>query len=571
MNRNGQIAGIGLTLALSLIVLGWVESFPVSLAAAEDSNLLHISPLFWIGLLLAYPAVFLVGINSDRPVWRLLCSVVFIFLFTAPKLLYLQTGSDTETFVGLLDIYNGMTSVHFEDEVYSQWPMLTMWGRLIQLFCRCDSALVYWLFWGIQIVGFGTAGYLLFSQEPSNSPADFLGLYLWASVLFWFWDWQVSAYNLSLVFVFVIFSLLPREQWRFRLVIIFLFTTLAFSHGFVPTWILTAIPLIVVLELLARLPQLQPIFSKLLRVRAATHGAGDRLVEKSPWRWLPLFLILTAIHMAILFFHSTRLVQRIVLILQNYYTSFLQEQLSVNTVTRYVSMAATAPTDPFDIVTKWLAWFDLGLNLLLIGLCLLFLWWRKRAVLLNWAVFLTGSAHYIAGNFLPVLGPRALNIIMILPVRGLNALLQEKRLRKPVLAVFFLAITLYPVNLVRLQMRHTQYNTFESFRATRYVAPFMAHDVEQGASEIRLLTDQPQFQYLRLSLPRSALEKPDYRAPEPDTENFQYVLNSTEVAAALAIRQWPDLATITAAPDKPYNRIYDSGRYVWLVQANGPN
>jgi hypothetical protein len=569
MNRTQQLAGIGLLVAFSLMLIGWAQSYPVSLASVDDSNLDHINLLFWIGLCLGYPSLFLFGIKSSAPLRALSC-VLFMILFTAPKLLYVQAGSDTETFISLLDVLAQGRMLSFEAQTYSQWPIVTMWGRLLQMYCQCDSAIVYWFFWGIQILGFGLAGYLLFSEEPHQNPADFLGLYLWVSVLFWFWDWQVSAYNLALIFVFTIISLLPHERLPFRILVVLLFSVLTFSHGFVPVWILTIVPSVMILKWVWMLALKARDYYRQARPNykfSLNRLPREKLSFSSTLHWLYLFLILASIQLLVLTFHSSRLVTRIILTVQDYYTKILAAQLSSTTVTRYVSMAAAPPTDPFDIVTKWLAWIDLGLNAMLIGICFLALLWWKRWVLFNWAillsVFLTGAGHYMAGNLLPILGARALNIILILPVQGLKVLLLHKNLRRPILAIFFVAMTLYPVNQLRMQMRHTQYNTMESLRAVRYVLPVIEQDLQRGESILKVLSDQPQAHYLWTGLPRLSLYSLSYRARELEVDDFDYVLASAETDVALADRNWPKTDEILAN-GRAYNRIYDSGRYVWF-------
>ncbi|HXF60463.1 MAG TPA: hypothetical protein VNK95_02530 [Caldilineaceae bacterium] len=570
MTKSGRFAAIGLTLAITLLVIGWAESFPVSLTSASGRNLEQISLLFWIGLFLAFPLVFIVGLGASPSV-RAFCCIIFIFLFTTPKLLYVQTGSDTETFVGLLDLLNGARLMRYGDQMYSQWPVLTMWGRLIQLYCECDPTIAYWFFWAVQIVLFGLAGFLLFSREPARDPADLLGLYLWISVLFWFWDWQVSAYNVALALVFVIFSLLPHERLPYQILVVLLFTVVAFGHGFVPVWVLTVVPLIMLMEWTG----LGNRWLQQVRQGVSRREAWRALRFGRPLRWLGLFLVLATIQYLVMTLHSSRLIHRIILTLQDYYTSILTEQLSGNTVSRYVSMAVVPPSDPLDVVTKQLAWLDLGLNLLLISAAFIVLIWRRRFIIFDWAIFLavfvTGGGHYIVGNFLPILGPRALNIMSILPVRGLPALLQHRWLRTPALVIFFLAVAIYPVNLLRMQMRHTQYNTIESINAVRFLVPQLEEQVQFGEQEIKVLVDQPQFHYLRVTLPSLTLATLEYREPQPTFLDFDYVLASPTIAAALDIRHWPTLDDVLVQQGLRYHRIYDAGEHIWYRRAPQEN
>ncbi len=512
MNRIGKLGGIGLALALSLMLIGWAQSFPVSLTSIHERNLEQMSILFWIGFFMAYPMLFLLGIQRSATLRAVSC-VLLIFLLTAPKLLYLQTGSDTETFVGLLDLFDGVHLSTYGEQTYAQWPVLTMWGRLLQLYCGCDSAVVYLLFWAAMIVGLGLAGFLLYSRGSTSNPADFLGLYLLISILLWLWDWQVSAYNLALIFSLALIALLPYEHWAYRLLATLLFGTLAFSHGLVPIWILAIVLTISLLKWLNLSPSR---VVTLWRNRTAQRPDWHWLFRGRARSWFMFFGVLALIQGTVMVFHSSRLIRRIVLIVQDYYTAILEEQLSGNTVARYASMAATVPVDRFDTITKWLAWLDLGLNALLIVLCFAaLLWGWRRAAVRDWtvilAVFLIGCAHYVVGNFMPILGTRALNIILILPMYGVYLLLETTNLRRWVIGLLFVAFSLYPVNLMRLQMTHTQYNTEESFRALRYILPQLERDFMGGDEGLKVLADQSQYHYLRVALPRFSLFGINYR------------------------------------------------------------
>ena len=115
-------------------------------------------------------------------------------------------------------------------------------------------------------------------------------------------------------------------------------------------------------------------------------------------------------------------------------------------------------------------------------------------------------------------------------------------------------------------MHNIQYNTTESYRASRYLVPLIEGEFELGVQYVNVLADQAQLYYLVNALPRRAINPVDVRFIEPTRlESFQYVLASTQLEIGLQRSDWPDLDTIIDGPGGGrYNRIYDSGPYVWF-------
>lgn len=552
----GQGATIFLMLALSCLIIGWAESYPVSLSAADDSNLNHISWLFWIGLFSAYPALFFVGINSKSGI-RALCLVLFVLLFSAHKLLYLQTGLDTEVFIGLLDRFNDTGLLDINDKAYYQWPIMTIWGYLIQQLFGTTSAESYTLFWLVLIIGYGVSSYIIFYKEDSALPYDFLGCTLYLMALFWFWDWQVSAYNWSLVLVFSILSLFKNNGWQFRFLMAIAFLLLTFSHGVLSVWILGIVPIAMILEW---------------------------VVTKKRPQWSALALTFVMIQIMVLSFHTLWMARHMLLTFSNYLNAMREEGVLVSALGTYISGtatsgAATAPTDWFDTITKWIAWGDLGLLFLLLGIGFLVPLRKMKFDLRDWSIAGVGLAHFMLGSVLPLLRVRALNMILILPSRGIAAVMETQRLRIPVMLLFLLALLLFPVNQLRTQLKSTQYNTVQNLDAARflsnivenrYIAETAMVDTNARAhiTKTGILADQTQIYYIINRLPEETVKiiHPRLSLPE-DTEDAEFAVLNSQLEFKLKKELWPDAKTILEKSERvQFNRIYDSGTNVIFQQ-----
>jgi|GEM_PF-1891415 len=553
MNRMGQIASIALMLALSCLIIGWANSYPVSLRAADDSNLAHISWFFWIGLFSAYPALFFVGINS-KPGVRAFCLIIFMLLFSAHKLLYLQTGSDTEVFIGLLDRFNDTGLLDSDDKTYYQWPIMTIWGFLLQQLFSATSAEAYTLFWVVLIIGYGISGYIIFRKEESDLPYDFLGCTLYLMALFWFWDWQVSAYNWSLILVFSILSLLKINGWPFRFFIMTAFLLLTFSHGMLSVWILGIVP---------------------------TTMALEWLVTKKRPGWSTLVVTFVIIQITVLLFHALRLTRHIVLTFSNYLTSILEQELSSSTLNAYAAGAATPPANFFDMVTKWLAWGNLGLLFLLLGIGFIVPIWRRDFNLRDWSIAGVGVGHFALGNVLPLLGIRAFNIMFILPSRGIAAAMEVQRLRVPVMLLFLIALLLFPVNQIRTQLNNPQYNTVQNLDAARFLSDIVERRYELGtattdadakvrSTQTSVLADQAQLYYITSALPQETIRTINPRLSLPESvKDAEFTVINAQLEHELWKRLWPDKQTILQESETVrFDRIYDSGTNVIFQQQN---
>jgi len=230
----------------------------------------------------------------------------------------LQTGLDTEVFIGLLDRFNDTGLLDINDKAYYQWPIMTIWGYLIQQLFGTTSAESYTLFWLVLIIGYGVSSYIIFYKEDSALPYDFLGCTLYLMALFWFWDWQVSAYNWSLVLVFSILSLFKNNGWQFRFLMAIAFLLLTFSHGVLSVWILGIVPIAMILEW---------------------------VVTKKRPQWSALALTFVMIQIMVLSFHTLWMARHMLLTFSNYLNAMREEGVLVSALGTYISGSSRAQYD----------------------------------------------------------------------------------------------------------------------------------------------------------------------------------------------------------------------------------
>lgn len=544
MNRMGQIACIILMLALSCLVIGWANSYPVSLRAAGESNLIHISWLFWLGLFGAYPALFFVGINSKQGV-RVCCLVLFLLLFSAHNLLYLQAGSGTEAFIGSLDRLNDTGLLSSATAADYHWPVITVWGFLLQHIFGTSSAEAYVLFWGILIIGCGVSSFLIFYKEDSELPFDFLGCTLYLMALFWFWKWQISAYNWSLILVFAILSIYRYEGWKYRLFVWTAFLMLTLSNGILSLWMLGIIPVVAGLEWIA--------------------------TRKRP-NWSTLIMSFAAIQICVLLFDSLRFARHIVFTASTFLVSIMEQEIAVSSFAQFINTTVDAPTNLFDIITKWIAWSDLGLLFILLAIGLLTPLWRKEFDTRDWGLVSIGATHFALENVIPLFGMRALNIIFVLPSRGITYAMEVQRMRTPVLLIFLMALVLFPVNQLRTQSTNLHYNTAESLSAARFLSALVEQNYlaepanldgfgDRRIPQTSVLADQTQLTYMTNVLPAQSIVSlnPWLLIPENIKEAEFTVVNS-QVKSALSTGFWPDPEIfLQELETTEFDRIYDSG------------
>lgn len=551
MNRMGQIACIVLMLALSCLVIGWANSYPVSLRAVGESNLTHISWLFWLGLFGAYPALFFVGINS-RPGVRVCCLVLFLLLFSSHNLLYLQAGSGTEAFIGQLDWFNSTGLLNGNVTTNYQWPVVTVWGYLLQHIFGTSSAEAYVLFWGVLIIGIGVSSFLIFYKEDSDLPYDFLGCTLYLMALFWFWDWQISAFNWSLILVFSILSIYQYDGWRFRLFVLTAFLLLTLSSGILSIWMLGIIPAIAVLEWIA--------------------------TRKRPG-WSTLIMSFVTIQVSVLLFNSLHLARHIVLTASNYLTSIVKHEIELNNFDLFINRAGGS-SSLFDTITKWIAWGDLGLLFLLLIVGLVMPLWQKKFDARDWGLVSVGATHFALANVLPVFGLRALSIIFVLPSRGITHAMEVQRMRAPVLLMFLVALVLFPVNQLRTQSNNLHYNTVESLDAARFLSDLVEQDyltelagldevADAAIPKTSVLADRTQLTYIENALPNRSISAVNPWSTKAEKINqTEFTVINSQVKSALSTEELTDIDIfLQELETTEYDRIYDSGTNIIFRRA----
>src|SRR5574337_403337 len=204
--QNSYFWGTCIALSISLMVIGWANTFPVLFSPVEYPALQAISPVFWVGLGTGFLSLAGLVLITSSPLVHWASTLLFLILYSAPHWLYLAWGSDAGALATMMRYAQTQTTFDLPRDTsvnsYFQWPLTIFWGRFLADSLQLDVyAVGQFIF---LLICFSIAGALfMFFCEPvadarHASASAFWGVVLYFIGFYWVFNWQSAPYTFFL-------------------------------------------------------------------------------------------------------------------------------------------------------------------------------------------------------------------------------------------------------------------------------------------------------------------------------------------------------------------------------------
>ena len=113
-------------LGLLLVFYSWYVSYPISTDSFSDFLFDHISPFYWVGLIMVFASLYLIATFSKRNSIKWIAVVSLIIFMNSTVFFYWSIpGSDAQYFRGLTEYFaeTGDLDPSTAYHSYFQWPL----------------------------------------------------------------------------------------------------------------------------------------------------------------------------------------------------------------------------------------------------------------------------------------------------------------------------------------------------------------------------------------------------------------------------------------------------------------
>ncbi|MCL7455016.1 MAG: hypothetical protein M8467_18425 [Anaerolineae bacterium] len=440
-------------LALSLMILGWTQSYPVSYSPAEAPVLDQVSPLFWTGLVAGFVGLAGLVLTSKSPYAHWLAACLFVLFLSAPQFLYISWGSDAGALPDLVEYARSIDRLDMSRDVavhsYFQWPGSILFHSLLADVLGVDVHTAIQIGFIFVAVAIGGGLFTLWldalSTDPKTTRAAFWGLVLYFAGFYWLLNWQAVPYTFSLALFFPLLAWLGRRTWQEKGLLLLFFLVGIESHALFGLWSIALVAMLLVLRTIAR-----------------RNGS-----------LLSLLLLLVVGQAAVTIYKNTRFFEYLVHSLQGTYQALLEMGASDRALVRQISTALSPlPAGPVGAILKALSWFDLASVSTAFAVAT-FVVIRQRLV--KWrevALLGAGSLHFLLGIVLAAIGTRSLQLVGMVPAFfAVEAMTHGgKSVRKALRLTSVIALLLFPAAIIRSHQTSTNFVKPSNLLVKEYLA-----------------------------------------------------------------------------------------------------
>ena len=372
-----QLTFIGiifLLLGLIFILTSWINSYPIYFSEIETPTLFQFYPTIWPGITLTILGLFIIGFFSKINILKIICiSGIPVILYSYVSFFRYVPTSDAGNVRAMFEIFNAL-GADSAVEPYFQYPTYFTLNKITHSILGWDVnsiALFFFFVYGILISMFIFI-YISNSTNKNSYQLAFIGVFIYFIGVYSFINYQWVPQTLALVFFITLLFLFDKNESRYRILSVMVFTVLVFSHAFIPVMFL--------------------IFFGLYSLKKKVQ--------------FDLFLLFCWIYSMVLIYHTTAYFPDIIEVFQD----------SLFGVGEYSALVSRSLKEPIGLISQTVSYVNriivpLTWIMVLISFVILFI--KKKLRIDKILLGITGVLYLIAGFFFSVLGTRALQIFLI--------------------------------------------------------------------------------------------------------------------------------------------------------------
>jgi len=434
--KSEQVSLIGAILfflGLPLLILSWYNSYPIHIGSLDDLTFPQFSSLIWPGILLTSLGLFLAGYFSTKNSVKALCAAIYPISLYSYILYFNGTAtSDIGNVKSMFDVFH-FVGIDSSKISYFQFPTYFTFNEVTARITGMDAnsiAMVFFALFGV-LLGLYLYLFLFKVTKFTSNQVALLGVFLYFTLSFSFLNYQWVPQTLALIFFLLLLVTVTLEGRKYKVFTLILFIALVFTHLFIPVLFLLFFG----------------IYS---------------LKKRETFR---LFIVLTCLYLAVLVY------------LTNYYLPQIIDAFNevVNGISEYretISQSFEATTGFFDQLISNINRIRVPLTLLILAIGFLIGVYKKKIHYTLIILGLVGGLYLFLGMVYPVLGLRALQILMISLAAGIGFFVVK--MKKPTAILVGILIIFSVFGSIRGSYDQTQFILNEEENTCRFLSTSLA-------------------------------------------------------------------------------------------------
>ena len=361
------------------MILSWYLSYPIVTSSSNDFVYNHISTLYWISVPLLSGSMFLMALSTKNNILKWLLSMGIVLTFVSLTYFYSMSPTvDSQFFRGLSEYFTKTQNLDASqaNHSYYQWPALFILADIFTSVSGLSQAAFEFILF-IVITVLVTTSLYVYGSKRSKS-AGIITVTAFFLAITYFLDYQAVPFTLALGFLFLLFMLDTLKKTTGVIVtMVIVYACLLFTHLFVPLF-----------------------FVLYLFIRSLI-GSGRRNRSLYGYLFLSSLVAYFLVELTLAKFSFTALILSVIKAPAEY--SYI---ISVTTSTPQVIIPLNGIAQTFSrIVTI------AGVAFCIIGFLVFLL--KRKAHIIDIAIFTTGVVYTALGLVLNTLGERAIAILFV--------------------------------------------------------------------------------------------------------------------------------------------------------------
>jgi hypothetical protein len=418
-------------IGLPLLILSWYNSYPIHIGSLDDITFTQFSPLIWPGIFLTSTGLFVAGYFSARNIVKAICASIFPVGLYSYVLYFNGTAtSDIGNVKSMFDVFH-FTGIDSSIISYFQYPTYFTFNEITSRITGMDANSIGMIFFALFGVLLGLYLYLfLFKVTKINgNQVALLGVFLYFTLSFSFLNYQWVPQTLALIFFFLLLILITLEGTKYKILSLVIFVVLVFTHMFIPI-----------------------IFLLFFGIYS--------LKRREMFR---IFIVMTCIYVAVLVYFTSYYLPQIV-------SAFMEMVYGFGEYSDTLSQSFKATTSLFDQLISNINRVRVPITIGVLAIGFLIGLYKKKIHYILLVLGLVGGVYLLVGLVYPVLGLRALQILIIALVVGIGFLIGPTKLKKPTMVLVAILIVLSIFGPIRGSYDQTQYILNEEENTCRFLA-----------------------------------------------------------------------------------------------------
>jgi len=534
-----QIGGILFFIGCIFILISWLFTYPVYTSDINQITFSQFFPLLWLGIAISLLSVFLITYYCQSKIVKaLFCSTIPLILYIPAFFYSYLSGPDSGAVRGMFLIFQ-KTGINPKIINYFEFPNFFSLNEIIRQTVGINEKGIAFLSFAVYGILLSLFLYLIFCNLKKLSNYQiipsllvmiyFIGMY---TLIHYQWVPQTLALVYFLILIFISYYLLSDiSQTKWKIILIVIFTSLVFTHAFIPVMFLIFFGTIIYKK-----KNLFPTFSAILSI----------------------FLIFT-------FYCATANAHL-------YIGTFKQSiQGFGGEYTTYASnqFRKIGEITIFDQILSIINGIRLPLVWIFVSIGSLMLFIKRKMNILLIALGVAGGVYMATGALFSVLGLRAAQILFIPLTTGLIFFISKWR--KPTIAFVVVILILAVFGPMRSAYDQTQFQMDEEAEACN----FLSNNIK-NVTNPKVAVDQVNWGYFTNKLAYLKNVNTNTMAIRPPSKGFLNVFNNSLnqnyyilYNSNLGKEILQDLMTkenLTDTLEKVMknNKIYDSGTTIIL-------